>query len=240
MGQDTVIPMSGTEEQLFRNLSEHDWSATPTKPVWHRAIYPPRISLNGLLLAALFSVCIVLSGFIVWPVPNVLHAWLDTLPVQLEYTVQLPLMLLTAVILGPFMGPAAILLFLLIGLLWLPLFSGGGGWQYLMEPGFGYLLAALLVGSRMSRSFHKALQKTEKGSRSLRLCGKALGAALFVHAIGAAYATALAALGIFDRGDLAPWLLQMTVERLPYDMLACLLLFGLVRQIRMALWLILY
>ncbi len=30
--------------------------------------------------------------------------------------------------------------YLLLGLAWLPVFAGGGGWDYVQQPGFGYLL----------------------------------------------------------------------------------------------------
>lgn len=209
------------------------------KPVWQRAIYPPRISLNGMLVGCLFAIAIVLSGFMVISLPSPLNGW-SQLPKNITYTAQLPLMLMVAAVLGPFMGPATLLIFLIAGLAMFPLFANGGGWSYVFEPGFGYLLGALFAGFWLSRTFHKPLQKNDGRSRSLKLLKKTLVATMVMHITGLLALVSLSILGRLAWGELGGWMFYLSIEKIPYDLLATLILLCLVRQIRLALWLVLY
>jgi biotin transport system substrate-specific component len=58
--------------------------------------------------------------------------------------------LLSGAVLGPWVGASAMLSYLVLGLIGLPVFTGGGGPQYILSPTFGFLLsfplASMLVG----------------------------------------------------------------------------------------------
>jgi len=58
--------------------------------------------------------------------------------------------LLSGALLGPWVGAAAMGSYVLLGLIGLPLFTGGGGPQYILSPTFGFLLSfpfsAMTVG----------------------------------------------------------------------------------------------
>ena len=58
--------------------------------------------------------------------------------------------LLSGALLGPWLGAAAMASYVLLGLIGLPLFTGGGGPQYILSPTFGFLLSfplsAMVVG----------------------------------------------------------------------------------------------
>ncbi len=75
---------------------------------------------------------------------------LQTLPM----TLQVPALLLTALVCGPRSAMLAATAYLSVGLFQLPVFQGGGGVGYLLDPGFGYLAgfvpAAWLTG-RLAR-----------------------------------------------------------------------------------------
>jgi biotin transport system substrate-specific component len=49
--------------------------------------------------------------------------------------------LLAGALLGPWLGAAAMSSYLILGLVGLPLFTGGGGPQYVLSPTFGFLLS---------------------------------------------------------------------------------------------------
>ena len=70
--------------------------------------------------------------------------------VDLPATWQVPALLLCALVSGPRAGMIAAVAYLSLGLFDLPVFHGGGGLAYVMEPGFGYLAgfvpAAWLTG----------------------------------------------------------------------------------------------
>ena len=62
--------------------------------------------------------------------------------------------LLSGALLGPWVGSLAMIAYLVLGLMGLPVFTGGGGPQYILSPTFGFLLAfplsAMVVGLVLS------------------------------------------------------------------------------------------
>lgn len=93
------------------------------------------------IITALFAAIIAVSGFISIPLPG------SPVPIVLQNMMPV----LAGAILGGLQGGGATGLFLLAGILGLPVFSGGrGGMAHLAGPtgGFlvGYFLAALVVG----------------------------------------------------------------------------------------------
>lgn len=88
-------------------------------------------AIAGLLL-------IMVGGLIqaAAPLPAAAGAWsLATLPI----TLQVPALLVTALVCGPRSAMLAAVAYLSLGLFQLPVFHGGGGAAYLLDPGFGYL-----------------------------------------------------------------------------------------------------
>jgi biotin transport system substrate-specific component len=66
--------------------------------------------------------------------------------VPLPITLQVPALLLTALVCGPRSSMLAAVAYLSVGLFQLPVFTGGGGLSYLLDPGFGYLVGFLPAG----------------------------------------------------------------------------------------------
>ena len=99
-------------------------------------------AIAGLLL-------ILVGGLIqaAAPLPAAGGSWnLAILPI----TLQVPALLVTGLVCGPRSGMLAAVAYLSLGLFQLPVFHGGGGAAYLLDPGFGYLAgfvpAAWLTG----------------------------------------------------------------------------------------------
>jgi biotin transport system substrate-specific component len=102
-------------------------------------------AIAGLLL-------IVIGGLIqagmAFPTPQGLPYL--TLPI----TLQVPALLLTALVCGPRSAMLAGVAYISLGLFQLPVFHAGGGMAYLMDPGFGYVagfLPAAWVTGRLAR-----------------------------------------------------------------------------------------
>ncbi len=97
-----------------------------------------KISIRDMTLISLFTVLTIIGGKII--IPTIL------IPV----TLQLAACLLTGILLGARRAFLAQMLYLLIGLIGLPVFAAGGGLGYVLQPSFGYLpgmmLCATLVG----------------------------------------------------------------------------------------------
>ncbi|MFQ6537250.1 MULTISPECIES: biotin transporter BioY [Aphanothece] len=66
--------------------------------------------------------------------------------IPLPITLQVPALLLTALVCGPRSAILAAVGYLSLGLFQLPVFHGGGGAAYLLDPGFGYLAGFIPAG----------------------------------------------------------------------------------------------
>lgn len=102
--------------------------------------------LKSIVFVALFAALEAVSGFIAIPLP------ISPVPIVLQNMMTV----LTGLLLGPILGGASTALFLLLGALGLPIFSGGtGGIARFMAPagGFlwGYLLASIVAGCFVGR-----------------------------------------------------------------------------------------
>ncbi|MDI9369789.1 MAG: biotin transporter BioY [Synergistaceae bacterium] len=90
------------------------------------------------LLACLFAVLTIVGAFVRIPLPVV------------PLTLQVLIVLLSGFVLGPRYGMLSQVVYLMLGLCGMPVFSGGGGIGYVLSPTFGYLLsypvAAYVVG----------------------------------------------------------------------------------------------
>lgn len=228
------------EQEEFLAL---DLADSPGRPLFQRLAYPPRVSLNAILVGLLCVLLLTMLGFVPLSLPVPLQ-WGTVDKGQavmlMHYTLQLPMALFISAFLGPFTGVAAVGLYVLIGLTLAPIFANGGGWLYALQPGFGYWLGILTASILLSRSFYRAFQKEEGGSRSLKLLRQIFGSVLTVHAVGVVYLIGLVLTRQIPPADLPGWTLRLTLEPLPYDLLAVAVLLCLVRQMRLALWMVLY
>ena len=108
------------------------------------------MKMQTLALVPLFAALTAAGALIrlpLWPVP---------------VTMQTLAVLLSGVALGARAGSLSQLVYLLVGLMGLPVFSGGGGPAYIMTPSFGYLLGFILapavVGAILGKSEISALK----------------------------------------------------------------------------------
>ena len=103
-----------------------------------------RFPVRTMTLSALFAVLTAVGAFIRIPFPPV------------PITLQTLFVFLSGTLLGSRAGALAQALYLGMGLVGLPVFSGGGGPQYILHPTFGYLLGfiagAWVIGFISERS----------------------------------------------------------------------------------------
>lgn len=83
---------------------------------------------QNMILCALFVALITVGAFLRVPVPVV------------PFTLQFLFTMLAGLLLGGKRGFLAVLVYLFMGLLGLPIFAEGGGIAYLLKPSFGYLI----------------------------------------------------------------------------------------------------
>ena len=87
-----------------------------------------------LTLSALFCTLIIIGSFIRIPMPNMMPVTLQTFFV-----------LLTALVLPMKASILAIITYITLGLIGLPIFSGGGGIGYALMPNFGFIIGFLFA-----------------------------------------------------------------------------------------------
>ena len=85
-------------------------------------------SIQDMALCALSTALLVVGAFIKIPMPLV------------PMTLQAQFALLAGVLLGGRNGAISVLLYILLGFCGLPVFTGGGGIGYVLQPTFGYII----------------------------------------------------------------------------------------------------
>ena len=110
---------------------------------------------------AIFVVLMIVSAFIKIPFPLV------------PLTFQTVVAVLAGLLLGPLYGTAAVGVYIFMGLIGLPVFTSGGGFAYVVQPTFGYILgfaaAAFVAGALCGRG--KAAQITLRGALLASVAG---------------------------------------------------------------------
>ena len=103
----------------------------------------------------------------------------------LRVSYQIGAVLLTGCIGGSGAALLSQVVYLFLGLTWLPIFDRGGGWEYILEPSFGYLLGFIL-GAWICG----VLAFTSKVKLNL-LAGSSLVGLFIIHLTGIIYLTVL-------------------------------------------------
>lgn len=83
---------------------------------------------KNLILCSMFVPLIIAGAFIKIPVPVV------------PFTLQFLFTMMAGLLLGGKLGAASVGVYILIGLIGLPVFAEGGGIAYILKPSFGYII----------------------------------------------------------------------------------------------------
>ena len=109
------------------------------------------LSTKSMILSALFVALIAIGAFIKVPVP------------VCPFTLQLLFTTLAGLLLGANLGFVSVCVYIIIGLIGIPIFTEGGGLGYIFQPTFGYLIgfafgayvAGYLTQNRTKLSFNR-------------------------------------------------------------------------------------
>jgi len=92
-----------------------------------------KFSVRDLAMCALFTTLTAVGAFIKIPVPVV------------PFTLQFLFTMLSGLLLGSKKGAASVGVYVLLGLVGIPVFAEGGGFWYILKPSFGYLLGFIIA-----------------------------------------------------------------------------------------------
>lgn len=123
-----------------------------------------------MILVALFAALIAVGAFIRIPVPLV------------PFTMQTFFIVLSGMLLGKKLGAASAALYVMIGLVGIPVFTQGGGIGYVLKPSFGYL-----IGFIADAYITGAIARKTPNSSFGRLILAALAGSFALYVLGTTY-----------------------------------------------------
>ena len=147
-----------------------------------------------------------------------------------KYIPQVPAILFITGLLGRRLGIASILLYIITGLFFMPVFALGGGWRYIFEFGFGYIIgylpAAFAAGTVLKRGY--SYKNTAKA---------VLAGVLIIHAAGILYMILLAFLKHMGLSFIFDWIVSQSGMKILYDLVFSYLAVLVAKYARIILWL---
>ena len=146
-----------------------------------------------------------------------------------KYIPQVPIILFLAVLLGRKYGIAAILLYIITGLFFVPVFALGGGLRYIFEFGFGYIL-----GYIPAVFFAGSILKSGYSNRNL-LHATFVGV-LAIHFIGVLYMLIIALLRHEGWIFMQSWIVAQSGVKILYDFVFSFFAMFLAKYLRLVIW----
>lgn len=138
-----------------------------------------KLSTRDLIITALFTALTVVGGIISIPIGPV------------PITLQSLFVILSGLILGSKLGALSQITYVILGLIGLPVFSGGlGGLGAVIHPTFGflvsYIVAAYVIGklTETNKSFTKIIYSVVLGSLIIYIIGVPYFYFIFTHFLG--------------------------------------------------------
>jgi len=160
---------------------------------------------KNVIMIAMFTALIAVGAFIRIPIP------------VCPFTLQFLFTTLAGIVLGKNRGSIATSLYVLLGLLGLPIFSGGGGIGYIFKPTFGYLIGFILG------SYVTGLVIYKKRVTYARLLTGCILGLITVYALGMFYYYMISALYLKEPIGFGVLFLYCFVLAVPGDIALCIL-----------------
>lgn len=130
-----------------------------------------KIKTRDMILVALFAALTVVGGYISIPIGSV------------PITLQSFFSLLSGILLGPFLGGLSQLVYVIIGLIGLPVFAGGsGGISSIFHPSFGYLIGYIVAPIVVGK-----IIKTDDNTKFMKLLVACILGSLAIYVLGIPY-----------------------------------------------------
>ena len=146
-----------------------------------------------------------------------------------SYIPQIPTVLFIAALLGPRIGLFSVAIYIIAGLIGLPVFASGGGIQYATQIVFGYILG-YFVGVYLVGNIFSAKVNT------LSIIRAAFIGVFAIHLFGMLYLTVVMLFQHNSIFSVFGWIWALSGMQLPYDLLISFAAIALARPVRTLLW----
>ena len=177
-----------------------------------------QLTTKRIVMIALFTALIAVGAFI----------RIDT-PVM-SFTLQFLFVIAAGLILGKIDGPISVVVYIVLGLIGLPVFARGGGVAYVLQPSFGYILAFVLSAYICGRLSEKGASSSKKDFQKM-VCAS-LVALVVEYGIGMAYYWALSTFYFGQNLELKQLMMYCVILVLPGDFLSCLIAAAVSKRIK--------
>lgn len=165
-----------------------------------------KISTQDMVLCGVFTTLIAIGAFIKVPVPVV------------PFTLQFLFTMLAGLLLGGRKGALSVGVYILLGLVGLPIFAEGGGFWYILKPSFGYLLGFMLAAYVTGRMVERKGRLSTGWVMAVNFLGL-----FIVYAAGMIYYYVICNYVIDTPIALGPLFLYCFVLAVPGDICLCIL-----------------
>ena len=174
-----------------------------------------RSKVKNMVFCAVFTTLITVGAFIKIPVPVV------------PFTLQFLFTMLAGLLLGGKLGSISVLLYMLLGLMGLPIFAEGGGIWYFLKPSFGYIIG-FAIGAFVTG---KMVEHAKKVTLPKLLAANFTGLVI-VYSIGMIYYYVICNYVIDTPIGLWPLFLYCFILAIPGDICLCILAAFIAKRIR--------
>ena len=147
------------------------------------------------------------------------------------YIPQIPIILFASTLLGGACSMLSVFFYIIIGLAIIPVFGLGGGFDYVLEPTFGYILA-FLPACMLAASL------TDKEYSFKSMLKSAFAAVLLIHILGFFYMLLVAFIKHEDFVYIMDWLTYESFIRAIYDFIFGLLFMFIAKFLRKFIWIL--
>lgn len=158
-----------------------------------------------MILTGLFAALTAVGAFIKVPVP------------VCPFTLQFLFTTLAGVLLDGKLGACAVGIYVMLGLAGLPIFAGGGGISYVLQPTFGYLIG-FIAGAWLTGAI------VHRGTLDMkRLFAGCFAGLMVVYAFGMAYYWAISKFWLGTPIGVKPLFIYCFVLAVPGDIALCII-----------------
>ena len=148
---------------------------------------------------------------------------------SIKYIPQVPVVLFIGGLLGHKLGFFTVLLYIILGLFFVPVFALGGGFSYIFEYSFGYILAFLPAVFVLGKIL-------KKDYSYVNIAKAVFFSVLIIHVIGIIYMCVLALIKQAGINFIISWISAQSGIKILYDFVLGYLLVLCTKYARIILW----
>lgn len=172
------------------------------------------MKIREIVYVALFTALICVGAFIRIPIP------------VMPFTLQTLFVILSGLLIGSKLGAISCIVYMVMGLIGIPIFTQGGGFDYVLRPTFGYIISfgigAFVVG-KLTRKLNTSF---------LKMLGASIIGILIIYVIGIIYYLLITKFYLHQSVTAKTIFMSLFLLLIPGDFASCLVACLLAKRLR--------